>query len=272
MLVAEHRSHPAGEIAAVVPQHVEVHLTIAGSEHGWVRRSGAGQVQEAAPKKGVICLSPIGVGDDVLALSAPIPETLHLYLPAELLRRLDADFRLPGMPAHSIRYAAGIRDEVIESIGHSLLAELHHETAGGRIYVETASLTLTARLLQKHCDSGVPSPVESSAHRLDPIRLRRVLDFIQANIESNITLVDLAAVAGYSPFHFARKFSLTMGIAPHRYISRLRLDAAMTELATSKLSLSEIAINAQFSSQASFTRAFRRATGWTPKEYRRLPR
>jgi AraC family transcriptional regulator len=60
-----------------------------------------------------------------------------------------------------------------------------------------------------------------------------------------------------------------MGISPQRYISRLRLDAAMAEPAAGRLPIAEIALNAQFSSQASFTRAFHRATGMTPKDYRR---
>jgi AraC family transcriptional regulator len=52
----------------------------------------------------------------------------------------------------------------------------------------------------------------------------------------------------------------------------MRLENAMKELETCKLSLAEIALNANFSSQASFTRAFRRATGTTPDEYRRRGR
>jgi AraC family transcriptional regulator len=106
------------------------------------------------------------------------------------------------------------------------------------------------------------------AHSLDHIRLRRVLDYIAANIGDDITIVNLAGIAGYSPFHFARKFTLAMGIPPQRYISRIRLEKAMAELAAGKLPLAEIALNAHFSSQASFTRAFHRAIGMTPKEYR----
>lgn len=70
--------------------------------------------------------------------------------------------------------------------------------------VETASLTLAARLLQNYCDSGICAPTESPVHGLDHIRLRRVLDYIAANIEDNLTLEDLAGIAGYSLFHFAR--------------------------------------------------------------------
>jgi AraC family transcriptional regulator len=63
-----------------------------------------------------------------------------------------------------------------------------------------------------------------------------------------------------------------MGVSPKRYVSRMRLDKAMAELAAGKLPLVQIALNAGFSSQASFTRAFSRATGTTPQEYRRQRR
>jgi PAS domain S-box-containing protein len=107
---------------------------------------------------------------------------------------------------------------------------------------------------------------------LDNTRLQRVLDYIAANFSSDITLENLAEIAGYSTFHFARKFTLAVGISPHRYIGRMRLENAMAELEAGKSSLAEIAFNAHFSSQASFTRAFHRATGTTPNEYRRRRR
>lgn len=104
---------------------------------------------------------------------------------------------------------------------------------------------------------------------LESDRLQRVLEYIAANLRSDLCLEKLAAIACYSTFHFARMFTLAVGVPPHRYIGRLRLENAMEELETGKLSLAEIALNAKFSSQASFTRAFRRATGTTPNEYRR---
>lgn len=270
-IYAELRAHGTGEGPAIVPQHVEICLVVAGNDESVVRRTGAGVRQEAKPRTGAIWLSPVGVRKEI-AITAPIPQTMHLYLPASLFDRLSDDFNLPAAPAQSIRNAAGISDDVIDQLGRSILAELATETAAGRAYVETASLTLAARLLQKYCDSGACAPVESSAHGLDQRRLRRVLDYIAAHLEDDITLVTLARIGGYSLFHFARKFTLAMGISPGRYVSQRRLEAAMAELAAGKLPLAEIALNAQFSSQASFTRAFHRVTGTTPREYRRRRR
>jgi AraC family transcriptional regulator len=267
----ELRSHGVIEAPAIVPQHVEICLVVAGHEDGLVRRAGAGFHQEAMPNTGAIWLSPAGVGKEIV-ITAPIPQTMHLYLPTTLFDRLNDDFNLPVAPAHSIRLAVGIGDDVIAHIGRSILSELTVETAASRMYVEAASLTLAARLLQKYCDSGACAATESSAHSLDYIRLRRVLDYIAANIGDDISLATLARIAGYSTFHFARKFALAMGTSPHRYISRIRLDNAMAQLAAGKLPLAEIALNAHFSSQASFTRAFHRATGMTPQKYRRRAR
>jgi AraC family transcriptional regulator len=267
----ELRSHGVIEAPAIVPQHVEIFLVVAGNNDGLVRRTGAGFRQEATPKTGAIWLSPAGVGKEIV-ITAPIPQTMHLYLPTTLFDRLRDDFNLPVAPAHSIRNAVGIGDDVIEQVGLSILSELTAETAAGRMYVETASLMLAARLIHKYCDRGSSTPVALDAHPLDHIRLRRVLDYISTNVDDDITLADLARVAGQSPFHFARKFTLAMGVSPKRYVSRMRLDRAMAELAAGKFPLAQIAHNAGFSSQASFTRAFRRSTSITPQEYRRRRR
>jgi AraC family transcriptional regulator len=267
-LSVELRSHDACETPTVIAQHVEICLVVAGNKNGLVRRTEAGLLQEAVPKTGAIWLSPAGSGKEI-TITERIPETLHLYLPTTLFDRLQDDFNIPVASARSIRHLAGVRDEVIEVIGHSILAELDDETSAGRIYVETASLALAARLLRKHSDNDGCASLEWSALEIDRSRLRRVLDYIASNLERDISLATLAGVAGYSPFHFARKFTLAMGTTPHRYVSRMRLEKAMADLAAGQLPVAEVALNAHFSSQASFTRAFHKATGMTPKEYRR---
>jgi AraC-like DNA-binding protein len=97
---------------------------------------------------------------------------------------------------------------------------------------------------------GFLSLVRAQAKCIDSlrgIRLRHVLEYIDANFKNDATLDNLAGVAGYSSFHFARKFTLAMRIPPHHYISRMRLEYAMVELAAGKLPLAEIPLNAHFS-------------------------
>jgi AraC family transcriptional regulator len=263
---AELRYHGVSETPVIVPQSLELILAVVGNDEGLVIRTGAGQRKEARPSTGVFCLTPAGV-DNQITIKAPVPKALHLYLPTSQFRKLADDFNLPGAPAHSIRYVAGVQDAVIYQIGLAIVSAMTNETAAGRMFVETASATLAARLLQNYYD-GRPCKSLETNHRTDHARLRRAVDYISANLDEEITLAQLAEVAGLSVFHFARTFTRAMGVSPGRYVSRMRLETAMAEIAAGKLSLAEIALKAGFSSQASFTTAFHRVAGLTPGEYR----
>jgi AraC family transcriptional regulator len=153
-----------------------------------------------------------------------------------------------------------------------MLAEMAEETATGRMFAETSSLMLAARLAHRYADGSFLKPGTVGGQRLDGIRLRRVLDHIEQHLEDEMTVADLAGLANLSTFHFARMFTATLGVPPFRYVSRRRLEHAMALLAAGTFPLSEIAHRSGFSSQAGFNRAFRRATGMTPGEYRRLLR
>src|SRR6202051_5134896 len=131
---AELRSHGVAEAPAIVPQHVEICLVVAGNEDALVRRTGAGFCQEAVPKTGAIWLSPAGIGKEIV-ITAPIPQTMHLYLPTALFDRLKDYVNLQALPAHSTPHSPGIGDDLIDQIGRSILSELTVETAASRVYV-----------------------------------------------------------------------------------------------------------------------------------------
>jgi AraC family transcriptional regulator len=165
-----------------------------------------------------------------------------------------------------------VQDEVINQIGLSVLSEMMSPTAAGRMLVETSSLLLAARLAHSHFETGLIRPPLPSRHGLDDGRLRRVLAYVEEHLADDIAVADLANVACLSIFHFTRAFAATMGVPPHRYVSQRRLESAKAMISTGRASLSEIALDCQFSSQSSFTRAFRRAVGMTPAEYRQTLR
>jgi AraC family transcriptional regulator len=189
-------------------------------------------------------------------------------VPSVAFARLMDDCNLPAIPGRSIRHSCGVQDELINQIGLSVLSEMMSPTAAGRMLVETSSLLLAARLARAHLETELIRPPIRSRHRLDDGRLRRVLAYIDEHLAEDMTVADLASVACLSIFHFTRAFAATIGVPPHRYVSQRRLEIAKETIATGRASLSEIALDCQFSSQSSFTRAFRRATGMTPAEYR----
>jgi len=129
---------------------------------------------------------------------------------------------------------------------------------------------LSARLVQNHVS---PSPDQAVARitqeGLDRRRLSRVLDYIEANLEGDLTIDQLAGIACLSRFHFARAFKAAIGQSPHRYVSAKRVERAKALLIQGDRSLIDIALTLSFSCQANFTRAFRQATGLTPGQYRR---
>jgi AraC family transcriptional regulator len=209
---------------------------------------------------------------DEARISSAKVEVLHLYVPSVAFARLMDDYNLPAVPGRSIRHSCGVQDELINQIGLSVLSEMMSPTAAGRMLVETSSLLLAARLARAFLETELIRPPIRSRHRLDDGRLRRVLAYIEEHLAEDITVADLASVACLSIFHFTRAFAATLGVPPHRYVSRRRLEIAKETIATGRASLSEIALDCQFSSQSSFSRAFRRATGVTPAEYRQTLR
>jgi AraC family transcriptional regulator len=102
--------------------------------------------------------------------------------------------------------------------------------------------------------------------------VRRILAgvvYIEAHLHEAIGLDEIARVAGYSPWHFHRLFAAVTGEAPATYLRRRRLAEAARRLIESRLPIAQIAVDAGFDSQATFTRAFSQRFGVAPGRYRR---
>ncbi|MCK4207339.1 helix-turn-helix transcriptional regulator [Brucella pituitosa] len=100
--------------------------------------------------------------------------------------------------------------------------------------------------------------------------IRRVDDFIRANLSNKITVVALAAVAGLSPTHFTRAFRETTGRAPYQYVTIMRLQRAAELAGDRSLIFGEIASKSGFSTHSQMTAVMRQYWGVTPSELRRL--
>jgi AraC family transcriptional regulator len=94
---------------------------------------------------------------------------------------------------------------------------------------------------------------------------------VRAHIDERLTLESIAAVAGFSPFHFHRIFRVACGENLNDYIVRHRLARAARELRATRMPVTEIGLRGGYESPSAFGRAFARAFGSTPAAYRAQP-
>ena len=159
-------------------------------------------------------------------------------------------------------------DSLIQHIGLALLAEAESETPAGKLYAESLIQTLTLHLLKNYSTASIKS--ENSHGGLSGYKLRRVTEFINANLEEDLSLGEIAAAADLSQFHFARAFRTSTGLTPQQYLMRQRIERAKLLLAKDDLPIVEISLQTGFKNQSHFTTLFRKYTKYTPKLWREL--
>jgi AraC family transcriptional regulator len=96
-----------------------------------------------------------------------------------------------------------------------------------------------------------------------------VLDFINDNLASDISLKELAGVARMSPFYFSRMFKLSTGCSPHEYVTRRRVYKAKDLFGGKFESISQVAIEVGFYDQSHLSRHFRKIVGLSPGQFLR---
>jgi AraC-like DNA-binding protein len=106
------------------------------------------------------------------------------------------------------------------------------------------------------------------AARVTISRFEPVLEFIEAHIERDIRLAELASLAGLSVTHFAHAFKAEHGLSPYRYIVQRRIDRSKELLRTTDLTIAAVAARSGFSSQSNFSSTFARDVGAPPSAYR----
>ncbi len=99
-------------------------------------------------------------------------------------------------------------------------------------------------------------------------RVLRVLVHIQQHLSDPLSIEDLASLAHFSPFHFHRIFRGLVGESIKQHVRRLRLERAASQLSAGRKTVLEIALDAGYESNESFTRAFQRAFDCSPSEFR----
>jgi AraC family transcriptional regulator len=103
---------------------------------------------------------------------------------------------------------------------------------------------------------------------LSGYRLKRVLDYVAASLDKNISLSQLAALAGMSPHYFSELFKQSTGRAPHNYVLLQRIERAKQRLRDPKRSIIDAGLDAGFQNPSHFAPVFRKHEGATPSKFR----
>jgi AraC family transcriptional regulator len=183
-----------------------------------------------------------------------------------------ADVVRHGLATDRIEFASGhsVVDPVIADFATTFCAELTADAPNGVMYAETLTVGLVLHLLANY---GIGKPkVPSPRGKLNAFQLRAVLECIESQLADDVSLLTLAQRAHISPFHFARLFRATVGVPPHRFVLRLRLERAIRLMKAGKMTLAQIAVECGFHDQPHFTRAFQRRFRMTPAIYLRCGR
>jgi AraC family transcriptional regulator len=99
-------------------------------------------------------------------------------------------------------------------------------------------------------------------------RLKRVLDYIVASLDGNISLAQLSAIAGMSPHYFSELFRQSTGRTPHIYVLHQRIERAKQRLRDPACSIIDAGLDAGFENPSHFARVFLRLVGTTPSRFR----
>ncbi|MGB7085100.1 MAG: AraC family transcriptional regulator [Phormidesmis sp.] len=158
-------------------------------------------------------------------------------------------------------------DPMISQIAIALQNILTTGSAGSKLYADTLATTLATHLLYTY-SSHQPS-LPKQAGQLSPHQLEQVTDYIDEHLAKDLSLVELATIVQVSPFHFARLFKRSTGIAPHQYHIHCRIKRTKSLLLERKLTIAQIAQTVGFSSQSHLNYHFKRIVRLTPTAFLR---
>jgi AraC family transcriptional regulator len=157
------------------------------------------------------------------------------------------------------------QDILIQGIFGALRQELEFGKIGGYLLIDSLKTALAIHLLRNYCTTQ--PRLSSYTDGLSKSKLQEVREYINEHLHEDLKLIELAAIAQISPYHFLRLFKQSMGLTPHQYILQRRIDKAKYLLRQSELSIADIAFRVGFCDQSHLTRCFKRLLGMTPKQF-----
>jgi AraC family transcriptional regulator len=182
----------------------------------------------------------------------------------EILEQALHDSRQPRVELQK-RYH--LQDETLRHLIEVLLHEKRQGFQSGAFFLDGVTVALASYLIRHY---SADAPVRAnSVGGMAPSILRRCIALMEARLEGDLRLDELAGEAGLSTSHFIRSFRESTGKTPYQFLLERRVQRAQTLMRDPRASLAEIARSTGFADQHHLARAFRRITGITPSTYRR---
>ena len=235
-----------------------LHLVLRGSVRYEVNVGGRTLRFGASP--GTLFILPRGTVDEI-RWEGPTHRIAVAIHPRLLTNALDE-----STPDIELTEHWNLTDRHISALLVEMTADLEDGSPVGQIYGESLANALAVYLLNRYAVRRRAPTVYKRG--LPGYRLRRVLDYIADHLAENLSLSELAAVAGMSPHYFSELFKQSTGRAPHNYVLLQRIKRAKQQLRDPKRSVIEAGFEAGFQNPSHFARIFRKLAGITPSRFR----
>lgn len=161
----------------------------------------------------------------------------------------------------------GTIDPVVHRLGQSLISALDSPLHASRIFVDSILQAMNSHFVWSY--GGAAKSAPNSRGGLSPWQTRRATEMLDAHLDGNIGLQEVAKACELSLGHFARAFKKTFRRPPHKWLIERRMERAKDLMVNSNLSLADIAAQCGFSDQSALTRCFKKTSGVNPRTWRR---
>ncbi|PVC66090.1 AraC family transcriptional regulator [Priestia megaterium] len=142
--------------------------------------------------------------------------------------------------------------------------EVEHGNPQGKLYIDSVTNLIIYHILKQHNDSQ--SNFLSKTPGLEHLKI--AMEYMQDHYAESITLDELTRLSNLSSSHFINSFKQTLGVTPHQYLLKIRIERAKEKLQSSSLPLSEIAYELGFTDQSHFSKHFKKITGMSPLKWK----
>ncbi len=213
-----------------------------------------------------ICLTP---GDATAQWQhAGHPEILQVYLRQSVYEAAVSEIYGCDSAGAELVPRFAILDPLLEQLAIAITSALRDGNAEDGLYIDTIAQMMAVHLARTHSSRSKPVRL-LPAKPLAGWKMRRVIDFIEDNLEGDLSLQAMAEEVDISPLYLARAFKAAVGQSPHQYVLARRIERAKELLRNTDLPVVDVALSSGFSSQSHLSHWFIRQVGVSPAVYRR---